>query len=91
MRALRKSFGKLDVLVLNASGGLEKDKPASYAADLNVSAQINTLTAALPLMPAASNRFSPPTKSSRPARGPARTPWSRGFRSSRRSACASPS
>lgn len=51
MRSIQESFGKLDILVLNASGGLEKDKPASYAMDLNLTAQIRTLTAALPLMP----------------------------------------
>lgn len=51
MSDIREAFGRLDILVLNASGGLEKDKPASYATDLNVSAQVNTLTAALPLMP----------------------------------------
>jgi 3-oxoacyl-[acyl-carrier protein] reductase len=51
MRSVRASFGKLDILVLNASGGLEKDKPASYAMDLNLTAQVRMLTSALPLMP----------------------------------------
>jgi 3-oxoacyl-[acyl-carrier protein] reductase len=51
MQEIREGFGKLDILVLNASGGLEKDKPESYAMDLNLSAQVNTLEAALPLMP----------------------------------------
>jgi 3-oxoacyl-[acyl-carrier protein] reductase len=31
--------GKLDLLVLNASGGLEKDKSTDYAMDLNLTAQ----------------------------------------------------
>jgi 3-oxoacyl-[acyl-carrier protein] reductase len=50
--AIKKAFGQLDVLVLNASGGLEKDKPASYAMELNLTAQVRTLEAVLPLMPA---------------------------------------
>ncbi|HEY2676592.1 MAG TPA: SDR family oxidoreductase [Steroidobacteraceae bacterium] len=51
MRAIHEAFGALDILVLNASGGLEKDKPASYAMELNLTAQVQTLDAALPLMP----------------------------------------
>jgi 3-oxoacyl-[acyl-carrier protein] reductase len=51
MRDVGEVFGRLNVLVLNASGGLEKDKPASYAMTLNLTAQVNTLEAALPLMP----------------------------------------
>jgi 3-oxoacyl-[acyl-carrier protein] reductase len=31
--------GKLDLLILNASGGMEKDKSADYAMDLNLTAQ----------------------------------------------------
>ena len=31
IESLRKEYGRLDVLVLNASGGLEKGKPADYA------------------------------------------------------------
>src|ERR1700761_7018765 len=50
--AVQSSFQKLDVLVLNASGGLEKDKPKSYAMALNLTAQVSTLDALLPLMPA---------------------------------------
>jgi 3-oxoacyl-[acyl-carrier protein] reductase len=52
MQAIGMEFGRLDILVLNASGGLEKDRPASYAMDLNLTAQVQTLSAALPLMPA---------------------------------------
>ncbi len=51
MHAIRREFGRLDILILNASGGMEKDKPESYAMLLNLTAQVQTLTAALPLMP----------------------------------------
>jgi 3-oxoacyl-[acyl-carrier protein] reductase len=51
MRAIGAAFGRLDILVLNASGGLEKDKPATYAMELNLTAQVQTLEAAIPLMP----------------------------------------
>lgn len=40
----------LHILVLNASGGLEKGKPANYAMELNRDAQVATLDALLPLM-----------------------------------------
>jgi 3-oxoacyl-[acyl-carrier protein] reductase len=49
-RAIEHTFGRLDDLVLNASGGLEKGKPASYAMELNLTAQVRTLEAVLPLM-----------------------------------------
>jgi 3-oxoacyl-[acyl-carrier protein] reductase len=49
-RAIEKAFGRLDILVLNASGGLEKDKPAGYAMELNLTAQVRTLEAVLPMM-----------------------------------------
>ena len=48
---VQEAFGRLDILVLNASGGLEKNKPASYAMDLNLTAQVRTFEAALPMMP----------------------------------------
>ena len=51
MRAVHETFGQLNLLILNASGGLEKDKPASYAMELNLTAQVRILDAALPLMP----------------------------------------
>ncbi len=51
VRAVAHTFGRLDILVLNASGGLEKGKPASYAMELNLSAQVRTLESVLPLMP----------------------------------------
>jgi 3-oxoacyl-[acyl-carrier protein] reductase len=49
-RAVGRVFGRLDILVLNASGGLEKGKPPSYAMELNLTAQVRTLDAMLPLM-----------------------------------------
>jgi 3-oxoacyl-[acyl-carrier protein] reductase len=48
---VQEAFGCLDILVLNASGGLEKGKPTSYAMELNLTAQVRTFEAALPLMP----------------------------------------
>lgn len=45
------AWGKIDVLVLNASGGLEKEKAADYAMILNRDAQVNLVRAALPLVP----------------------------------------
>lgn len=48
---IARRFGRLDVLVLNASGGLEIDKPADYAMRLNVDAQLRAVDAALPMMP----------------------------------------
>lgn len=45
-------FGALDVLVLNASGGLERDAPAGYAMRLNRDAQVRAVDLAVPLMPA---------------------------------------
>jgi 3-oxoacyl-[acyl-carrier protein] reductase len=50
-RVVARTFGRLDFLVLNASGGLEKGKPASYAMELNLTAQVRMLEAALPLVP----------------------------------------
>ena len=51
MAAVEETFETLDLLVLNASGGLEKGKAADYAHNLNVTAQVRTLELALPLMP----------------------------------------
>jgi 3-oxoacyl-[acyl-carrier protein] reductase len=51
MQEISEGFGRLDILILNASGGLEKEKPLSYAMNLNLTAQVKTLEAALPLMP----------------------------------------
>jgi NAD(P)-dependent dehydrogenase (short-subunit alcohol dehydrogenase family) len=45
-------FGGLDLLVLNASGGLEKDRPADYAMRLNRDAQVQLADRAAARMPA---------------------------------------
>jgi NAD(P)-dependent dehydrogenase (short-subunit alcohol dehydrogenase family) len=42
--------GRLDLLVLNASGGLEKGMAADYAMQVNLTAQVRALDLALPLM-----------------------------------------
>ncbi|MEO7348864.1 MAG: SDR family oxidoreductase [Terrimesophilobacter sp.] len=47
---VQKEWGGLDILVLNASGGMEAGMGADYALRLNRDAQINVLTAALPLL-----------------------------------------
>jgi NAD(P)-dependent dehydrogenase (short-subunit alcohol dehydrogenase family) len=43
-------FGRLDLLVLNASGGLERGEPSDYAMRLNSNAQVRSVDLALPLM-----------------------------------------
>ncbi|MEC3975528.1 SDR family oxidoreductase [Amycolatopsis sp. H20-H5] len=45
------AFGKLDALILNASGGLEEGKPADYVTRLNVEGQVRAVDLATPLMP----------------------------------------
>ena len=45
-----ESFGGLDVLVMNASGGMESGMAEDYALKLNRDAQVDLLTAALPLL-----------------------------------------
>jgi NAD(P)-dependent dehydrogenase (short-subunit alcohol dehydrogenase family) len=54
MDAVRERFGSLDVLVLNASGGMEANMGEDYALRLNRDAQLNVLDAALPLLGAGS-------------------------------------
>lgn len=44
------AWGGLDILVLNASGGMESGMAEDYAMQLNRDAQVNVLTAALPLL-----------------------------------------
>ena len=51
MAAVKDAFGTLHLLILNASGGLEKGKAADYALNLNRDAQVQILELALPLMP----------------------------------------
>jgi NAD(P)-dependent dehydrogenase (short-subunit alcohol dehydrogenase family) len=47
---VRSAWGGLDILVLNASGGMESGMGEDYAMRLNRDAQVNLLTAALPLL-----------------------------------------
>ncbi len=47
---IQSEFGGLDVLVLNASGGMEGGMAADYAMTLNRDAQVNVLTSAVPLL-----------------------------------------
>jgi 3-oxoacyl-[acyl-carrier protein] reductase len=50
VRRIANTFGRLDALVLNASGGLEKGKPPEYAMDLNLTAQVRLVDATLALI-----------------------------------------
>ncbi|MDH6236996.1 SDR family oxidoreductase [Cryobacterium sp. CG_9.6] len=47
---IRAEFGGLDILVMNASGGMESGMAADYAMVLNRDAQVNLLTTALPVL-----------------------------------------
>ena len=47
---IEAQLGGLDILVLNASGGMESGMEADYATKLNRDAQLNVLNAALPLL-----------------------------------------
>ena len=48
--AVKERFGTLDILVLNASGGMEGGMAEDYAMTLNRDAQVNVLETALPLL-----------------------------------------
>lgn len=48
--AIEREFGGLDILVLNASGGMESGMAADYALTLNRDAQLAVLERALPLL-----------------------------------------
>ena len=50
MAQVKDAFGTLDLLVLNASGGMESGMGEDYALVLNRDAQLNVLDAALPLL-----------------------------------------
>ena len=50
MDAVREHFGTLDILVLNASGGMESGMAEDYALKLNRDAQVNVLTQSAELM-----------------------------------------
>ncbi|UYO98690.1 SDR family oxidoreductase [Microbacterium sp. M28] len=47
---VREEFGRLDILVLNASGGMESGMAEDYALLLNRDAQLSVLNTALPLL-----------------------------------------
>lgn len=47
---VERTFGSLDVLVLNASGGMESGMGEEYALQLNRDAQVRVLETALPLL-----------------------------------------
>lgn len=49
-QAVADAWGGLDILVLNASGGMESGMAEDYAMQLNRDAQVNVLNAALPLL-----------------------------------------
>ncbi|MBF6065403.1 SDR family oxidoreductase [Nocardia terpenica] len=49
---IAERFGRLDVLVLNASGGLEQGAPPNYAMAVNRDAQVRLVRLALPWLPA---------------------------------------
>ena len=51
---ITESWGGLDLLILNASGGMEADMGQNYAMKLNRDAQVGLLTSVLPLMEAGS-------------------------------------
>lgn len=50
MGAITENLGGLDLLVLNASGGMEADMGEDYAMKLNRDSQVGLLMSALPLM-----------------------------------------
>ncbi len=50
LETIRDALGGLDVLVLNASGGMESGMAEDYALKLNRDAQVRMLTLALPLL-----------------------------------------
>jgi NAD(P)-dependent dehydrogenase (short-subunit alcohol dehydrogenase family) len=47
---VQREFGGLDILVLNASGGMESGMAEDYALQLNRDAQVDVLTQSLPLL-----------------------------------------
>lgn len=50
MQQVERDIGRLDVLVLNASGGLERGAAEDYAMQVNLHAQTRLLDLAMPLM-----------------------------------------
>jgi hypothetical protein len=57
MRQVKETFGGLDILVLNASGGMESGMGEDYALVLNRDAQLNVLDAAVPLLLTVAHRL----------------------------------
>ena len=51
LEEVKRRFGRLDILVLNASGGMERGGDPGYAMRLNSDAQVRLARLALPLMP----------------------------------------
>lgn len=51
---ITRQFGRLDVLILNASGGLERNAAPGYAMSINRDAQTRLVRLAVPLMPSGS-------------------------------------
>jgi NAD(P)-dependent dehydrogenase (short-subunit alcohol dehydrogenase family) len=102
IRSVRDEFGKLDALILHASGGLERGADPDYPMRVNRDAPVHLLNRALPLFPpvaasssspatkptsTASNRFPPTTFRSRKANAPAKTPSARCGPNSQHVAC----
>lgn len=54
LKTVKEQHERLDVLVLNASGGMERGADHDYAMRLNRDAQVQLVERALPLMPAGS-------------------------------------
>jgi NAD(P)-dependent dehydrogenase (short-subunit alcohol dehydrogenase family) len=50
MEGIRSGFGRLDVLVLNASGGMERGADPGYAMRINRDAQVGLVRMAVPMM-----------------------------------------
>jgi NAD(P)-dependent dehydrogenase (short-subunit alcohol dehydrogenase family) len=51
---IKTTYGRIDVLILNASGGMERDADPGYALRLNRDAQLSLAAGAADLMPAGS-------------------------------------
>lgn len=54
LATIKAEWGRIDRLILNASGGMERDADPGYALRLNRDAQVNLVTSAAELMPAGS-------------------------------------
>ena len=54
LATIKATCGRIDILILNASGGMEPDADAGYALRLNRDAQVNLIASAAELMPSGS-------------------------------------